>query len=190
MTRNNPKAHRKGFNRARICATCQKANVFDPELNICPKCLKALLNAKANGETPDNYKRVDTHGLTDLPVAHDNLDFSGRGGWALLAERTDGAAFRTRNTPDKSILVIATLEEVDGLRWLHVSFSRKGRVPTWEDISFVKTQVISEDVKAIMVFPKTENYVNLHKHCLHLYAPVGHDPLPDFEATLAGMKTL
>lgn len=71
----------------------------------------------------------------------------------------------------------------DGLEWLHVSFSRERKMPTYKDLQLVKREFIGNDKKALMVFPEQENYVNLHPNCLHLwYSP--HNPIPEFSMGL------
>ena len=49
-----------------------------------------------------------------------------------------------------------------------------------KDLKEVKRVFVGEDKKAIMVFPPESEHVNIHPNCLHLYAPLGEDPLPDF----------
>jgi hypothetical protein len=56
-------------------------------------------------------------------------------------------------------------------RWLHLSVSRSNRLPSWEDMKFVKDAFIGRDHEAIQVLPKDEDFVNLHPFCLHLWSP-------------------
>ena len=67
----------------------------------------------------------------------------------------------------------------DGREWLHVSFSRKSRLPSYDDLQLVKREFIGNDKKAIMVFPEQENYVNIHPNCLHLWYSA-ENPIPEF----------
>lgn len=71
----------------------------------------------------------------------------------------------------------------DGLEWLHVSFSRARKMPTYTDLQLVKRNFIGADKKAIMVFPEQENYVNLHPNCLHLWYSA-QNPIPEFSMGL------
>lgn len=90
-------------------------------------------------------------------------------------------AFRIEKHPQKGLLVIATIAvEEDGCFWLHASFSRKDRIPDYKDILLVKEQFFGDDLKAIMIFPSKEEYVNIHQNCLHLWANLTKDYLPDF----------
>ncbi|MBI9112426.1 hypothetical protein [Maridesulfovibrio ferrireducens] len=55
-------------------------------------------------------------------------------------------------------------------KWVHLSCSRKDRLPTWDDLKGVKKMFLGDEKEALQVFPKTEDYVNLHPFCLHLWA--------------------
>ena len=92
----------------------------------------------------------------------------------LVQKLDDGYAYRCSN----GLVVIQSIELTDGKEWLHTSFSRKSKIPTYSDIQFVKRIFIGEDKTAIMIFPGKDKYVNIMKYCLHLYC--GDDNLPDF----------
>jgi len=64
--------------------------------------------------------------------------------------------------------------------WLHVSVSHKNRMPTYEELSEIKLIFIGNERKAIQVFPAAAEHYNRHPNCLHLFAPLERDPLPDF----------
>lgn len=68
------------------------------------------------------------------------------------------------------LMIIASVGKYeDGHEWLHVSVSRKSRIPSYEDITRVKRDFIGEDRKAITVLPEKKYHVNLHENCLHLF---------------------
>ena len=78
------------------------------------------------------------------------------------------------------LMVIASCGEYqDEKEWLHISFSRKSRIPSYKDMQRVKRDFIGEDKKAVFVLPEKENYVNIHKNCLHLFYSK-ENPLPEF----------
>ena len=79
----------------------------------------------------------------------------------------------------KSLIVMASVAEYDNTEWLHISFSRKNRMPDYKDIQLVKSNFIGDDKKAIMVFPEQKNHVNICEYCLHLFYSADN-PLPDF----------
>ena len=81
----------------------------------------------------------------------------------------------------QGLVVIGTAEvEADGKRWLHVSVSRRSRMPTYEDLALVKRLFIGPARKAIQVFPPEAEHVNVHPYALHLWCCLDADPLPDF----------
>lgn len=113
----------------------------------------------------------------DQPIAAARrpLPFS----WRVLREAVDGRAVVQRG-----LHVIETLHrEADGRRWHHVSLSRPGRLPTYEDVLLVRRLFIGEKVECYQVFPPAARHVNVHPYCLHLWrcldAPDGV-VLPDF----------
>jgi len=98
-------------------------------------------------------------------------------GWNREEVLTDGARFGHKKESVR-VLVSGTREK-DGKRWLHLSISRPNRTPTIDELREVKFAFIG-DLKAMQIFPSRDEYVNLHQHCLHLFACLDGDPLPDF----------
>lgn len=95
----------------------------------------------------------------------------------VLEAKQDGFSYLTLN----GLFVIQSgAVENDGNVWIHTSFSRKSRMPTYDDMAMVKRLFIGETLKAIMVFPDKAHHVNLHKYCLHFFTPLFHEPLPEF----------
>jgi hypothetical protein len=80
------------------------------------------------------------------------------------------------------LTVIWSLDrEKDGRIWLHSSMAARGRVPTWEELKFLKIWLISDDRAAYQVLPRADRYVNVNPYVLHLWSVVdGDEPLPDF----------
>lgn len=79
----------------------------------------------------------------------------------------------------KGLRVLVSAVKYNGWEWLHVSFSRPNRIPSYDEIQLVKENFFG-DRKAIMVFPSKEHYVNVHKYCLHLWYSKDN-PIPDFD---------
>lgn len=77
------------------------------------------------------------------------------------------------------LVVILSGEVHNDSRWLHLSVSRQSRVPSYDDLCLVK-RVFIGDRKAIQVFPPKAEHVNIHNYCLHLWACLDADSLPDF----------
>lgn len=77
--------------------------------------------------------------------------------------------------------------------WEHVSVSvaigRKTRMPTWDEMCFVKGKFWEEEEAVIQFHPPKSEYVNNHPHCLHLWKYTkGEFPLPD--SIFVGSKEL
>ena len=84
------------------------------------------------------------------------------------------------------LMVMASAGEyADGKEWLHISVSRKSRIPSYEEMTRVKRDFIGDDKKAVFVLPEKENHVNIAEHCLHLFYSA-ENPLPEF--SLGGLS--
>lgn len=69
----------------------------------------------------------------------------------------------------------------EGLMWEHASVSpTKGdRIPTWEEMSFIKSLLWEEEETVIQYHPAKSRYVNNHPYVLHLWRPINEVlPLP------------
>ncbi len=63
--------------------------------------------------------------------------------------------------------------------WDHVSVSKPKRVPTWDEMCFVKDIFFNPDECVIQYHPPQSAYVNIHPNCLHLWRQQnGSPPLP------------
>lgn len=97
--------------------------------------------------------------------------------WQRLPQYMGGIAY---TTPYNVCIVILRCEKHGGGWWKHVSVSENNRIPTWSLVKHVKETFIGMGEKAIMVLPKSDEYVNDNPNVLHLFSPMGFDPLPDF----------
>lgn len=77
-------------------------------------------------------------------------------------------------------VIVSVSEEADGQIWAHLSTSFPSRLPTWGDLRKAKDMFLGEDKRAIQVFVPTSEWVNIHPYCLHLFACLSADVLPDF----------
>lgn len=74
--------------------------------------------------------------------------------------------------------VIASLDNLSGQLWLHISVSREKSLPTWDDLKAVKTHFIGAEKEAVQVLPRESEYVNAHPHTLHLWHRVDGETMP------------
>ena len=61
--------------------------------------------------------------------------------------------------------------EVNETGWEHVSVSANKRVPTWEEMCFVKDKFWTEQEMVVQYHPPASEYVNFHPYCLHMWKP-------------------
>lgn len=57
--------------------------------------------------------------------------------------------------------------------WEHVSVSLPNRTPSWGLMCQIKDLFWPPEAWVMQYHPSRDNYVNFHKHCLHLWRPVG-----------------
>lgn len=81
----------------------------------------------------------------------------------------------------KASVIFSVGQELNGW-WLHVSYARKDRMPTYMELAEVMRIFIGRDRRAIQVFAAESRHVNIHLRCLHLWCCLDSagDGLPDF----------
>ena len=78
---------------------------------------------------------------------------------------------------------LASVEEkADGYPWLHVSFSRSDRIPSYQDMAFVRDRFFRPEDLVVQVFPPREEHYNHHPNCLHLWSRIGPRPIVDLRS--------
>lgn len=60
----------------------------------------------------------------------------------------------------------------DGMGWEHVSVSRKSRMPSYEDLTRVKTIFWDEEDTVMQLFVPDSEHINCHPYCLHMWRPL------------------
>ena len=76
--------------------------------------------------------------------------------------------------------VLASIDHAqDGSLWYHISLSRQGTLPSYDDMVKVKSLFIGDEREAIQVFPPRSRHVNDHPNCLHLWHRIGEPVMPD-----------
>lgn len=59
----------------------------------------------------------------------------------------------------------------NGMDWDHVSVSRKKRMPSYEDMCWVKNLFWSTDMCVMELHVPKKDHLNYHQFCLHLWRP-------------------
>ena len=72
--------------------------------------------------------------------------------------------------PDGLLVIVDINRKIDGRFWRHVSFSFRDRTPSYDLMTDIKRMFVGDNRKAVMIFPSKALHVNLHPHCLHLWA--------------------
>lgn len=99
-------------------------------------------------------------------------------GWKLVETKMDGSKWM--NSKRKMSVIMSVTREFDGKLWAHMSIAHMRRMPTYEDLVYLKRHWAGDDKKCIMVMPSSSEHVNIHPNCLHLFCCLDDDPLPDF----------
>lgn len=99
-----------------------------------------------------------------------------RGQMATDKSWGNNGAFLIKLRHSQRVFVIAS----DGLGWEHVSVSHDSYTPTWEEMCQVKEMFWDPEDCVVQYHPRASEYVDLHRHCLHLWRPTGAElPRPD-----------
>lgn len=87
--------------------------------------------------------------------------------YGFLGDETCGA-FSLKSPVDGGFLrIIASCGE----GWDHVSVSRKGRCPNWQEMEHVKRMFFKEDEAAMQLHVATAEHINVHPFTLHIWRP-------------------
>lgn len=75
------------------------------------------------------------------------------------------------------LYVLRSISKMEnGEHWIHVSVSRRDRLPNWDEVVKVKNEFIGEFKEVIHMIPSKKDHVNIHSYCLHLWSPAKVDP--------------
>lgn len=99
----------------------------------------------------------------------------------------NNGAFRIRISNVACFFIVAS----DGEGWehvsVHVSDCGSNRTPTWDEMCKIKFLFWDESDCIIQYHPSKEEYVNNHKHTLHLWKPITEQiPIPP--SIMVGIK--
>ena len=57
----------------------------------------------------------------------------------------------------------------DGKERLHASIAHPFKLPAWDYVKYVRYKLFPDNMKVAMILPPKSEYVDMHKHCFHLY---------------------
>lgn len=109
-------------------------------------------------------------------------------GWSLVREWGLGYALESKNGLR---VIIDCAMKSDNRWWVHVSVSHSRATPTHDEMARVKRDFLG-DRYAYAVYPPLERYVNIHHHCLHLWALAEGNGavLPEFSGEVCGVVSI
>lgn len=127
-------------------------------------------------ESEESIRARVRQSFTSLPTVDGDLYKTiqaGEGGGHV------GTAYKRRFRGQNWFFIRSTGLEADGKIWAHLSVSRPDRCPTHEEMIEIKRDFLG-DLPAVSVWVPTRDHVNVHPNCLHLWACLEGNPLPDF----------
>lgn len=93
-----------------------------------------------------------------------------------ITELYDGnCAMYYSNTMIKVLISIDTAADDAGY-WLHMSVSRIGKIPSWDELKKAKETFFGNRA-AVQLFPPKESWLSIAE-CLHLYSRLDADTVP------------
>jgi len=103
-----------------------------------------------------------------------------KGAYGSDSSYGNNGAFRIKRGGRTEFIIIAS----DGEGFEHVSVhcitEGLDRTPMWAEMCFVKDLFWGEVDCVIQYHPAKSEYINMHKHTLHLWRPIGINfPIPD-----------
>lgn len=63
--------------------------------------------------------------------------------------------------------------------WLHISVSRRNRLPTWGDLVLVRDELGYGDRCFVQLLPPRRAWLNIHSYCLHLVHRLDAPTVPE-----------
>ncbi len=116
----------------------------------------------------DVSAKIDS--MTKAALAH---------GWVLDESIMDGASLWPKKR--KGLLVVFSIsKERDDKWWVHISCSYDSHLPSWDDMVYVRDELLGKGTWALQVIPSQEDYVNVHRYCLHMWHCLNGPVTPDF----------
>lgn len=86
---------------------------------------------------------------------------------------------KARAASEPLLVSLSANVERDGRRWAHLAASRTRRLPDYNDLVEIKRVFLGPDLVAVHVFPRGEEHFNFAPNCLHLWACLDGDAVPD-----------
>ena len=73
----------------------------------------------------------------------------------------------------KKVELMVMVSDQEG--WDHVSVSTEHRIPSWNEMNFIKDLFFEDHETVVQFHPKKTEYVNTNPHVLHLWRKQGRE---------------
>ena len=111
--------------------------------------------------------------LSQMAKVASEMAKNGGAMWAILIGH-DGGAFKVASPVDKvPMKVIISFGE----GWDHVSVGRDDRIPTWEEMEYVKRAFFNDTECAMQLHVPVIDHINHNPNVLHIWRPQ-HKKIP------------
>lgn len=148
--------------------------------SVMVKDKRKMNEAKIVGVTRDQVQRRRLHLIRGDVLLPDGRKLREIMGYARnirqeLGDRIDDATFdgfiemRGFLHVPTNFLVTGSINKTQWGPLMHVSMSYPDRDPTWEEIKGIRSVFFPDDVDVMQMLPRSENFVNMHLHCFHLW---------------------
>jgi hypothetical protein len=147
------------------------------------KTLALVTSEDYRAEVAANYAlsaaRINSLFLADPFPQPDRHEFYGlqpvKKDWTDLQR-----AWRVKKGVFRGGLILASVSTYGDRLWYHVSFSLRDRIPSYEQMMWVRQTIFPSTLKVLQIFPPLDEHYSFHPNCLHLWACLEEDLLPDF----------
>lgn len=99
--------------------------------------------------------------------------------WGIRREIASDSYFGYISLPDCGTCTVIWGYNESGYEHVSVAPKRKWVIPTWDDMTVLKSVFFDDDEEAYQIMPKGSEYVNLKTNCLHLWRPKNGKTLDD-----------
>ena len=109
-----------------------------------------------------NLNNIEIHQYRDRQVEY--------GIYGMAGDDRNGVFNVSIRSPARPVAKLAVIASSD-MGWDHVSVSHKTRTPKWDEMEKIKRMFFKDDETAMQLHVPSEQHINLHPHCLHLWRP-------------------
>lgn len=118
--------------------------------------------------------------MTDMVNALRARKILGRSEWAPPARYGGEIGWFFQRVDKAASVLISEFRWEDGIHYIHASFARPDRMPSYDDLALLHRAVFGNGY-AYQVFAPPDQHVNIHEHALHLWGRADGEPaIPEF----------